>query len=318
MSVINHTYNSDKIDSLKSVLQSKVQKGKPADYEIRVDGLAVVSRTNEVGQFDYYKEHVKDFTHTVSVLLYEGQSRNNTHHLFIRQEKPVQQQEWHPYSKLNPDEVILERIAHEKRLWEYQQVQQENLSLKKEIEKLKIGKEELKDTITRFEDKIRSGDKNWGNIVSYGFEAMVKRNVPLIAKIPGMEGIAEYVQNEIQEQQTEYPKLKQKPKIESEFQAKTKVASENPGIAELINKEFDKEKIKSISEILVSLAKKPESIETAKAYLRRQTDKEQIRNIIKKIATQLKGLYNSTLDWVKQKYKLIIFYMKCIKYFKKM
>ena len=83
---------------------------------------------------------------------------------------------------------------------------------------------------------------------------MVKRNIPLIAKIPGMEGIAEYLQNEIKEQQTQSLKPKQRVREENETQVETKPALENSGIAELLTKEFDKEKIKTVSEILVMLA----------------------------------------------------------------
>lgn len=313
--VVNHPFNEGQIALIKKALANRAEKGKPADYEIRVNQMPVVQRTNDIEKFDGYKEFYSEITtDEVSILIYEGQSRNNTHHLFIRQEKPSQEQQWHPYSKLSPEEVILERISHEKRLWEYQHVQQENLSLKKEIEKLKNGKEDLKDTIGDLEDKIRSGDRNWGKVISFGFEAMVKRNIPLIAKIPGMEGIAEYLQNEINEQQTQYAKPNQKVRVESPAQVETKPASDNTGLHELLAKEFDKEKLKTISEILVMLAKKPKAIEATKTFLQKPKVKELLQSILKMMTKKVAGWYQTGAEWVKQKSKLIMFYVECLKY----
>jgi len=315
MSVEKHVLNDGRIALIKKVLTNRAQKGTPAYYEIRVDKITAVQRTNEIDKFDGYKEfYSEETTQEVSILIYEGQSRNNTHHLFIRQEKGVQEQQWHPYSKLSPEEVIQERIAHEKRLWEYQQVQQENLSLKKEIEKLKSGKEDLKDTIGDLEYKIRSGDRNWGNVISFGFEAMVKRNIPLIAKIPGGEGIAEFLQKETQEQQTQYVRPSRKVKAESEVHVEPTETSENSGIADLLTKEFDKEKLKTVSEILVMLAKEPKAIEATKTFLQKPTVKQQLNSILKTLTKKVADWYQTGKGWVKQKSKLIMFYVECLKY----
>ncbi len=332
MSVINHTYNSDKIDSLKSVLLSKAQKGKPADYEIRVDGLAVVSRTNEVEQFDDYKEHVRDFTHIVSVLLYEGQSRNNTHHMFIRPTEVKKQ-----WQDINPQEVINEKIEHEKKKWENEQLKKEVERLSKKVEEERTKKEEKAELVEELQSKIRHRDANWGSIASYAVEGVVRRGIPFIAKFPGAEGLAKLLEENDQmaegERESYFFKKKAKKSIVPENtplptqnHVRTEVAesSDTLNIAQMLEKEFSKEKMGAISEILVALAKQPESIEAAQAFLNQKDGAPQVANkakriaAVKAIAAKLNGLYHSTLEWVKQKYRLIIFYVKCIKYLKRM
>jgi len=233
--------------------------------------------------------------------------------------------------------VINEKIEHEKKKWENEQLKKEveRLSIKVEAERAK--KEEKAELIEELQSKIRHRDANWGSIASYAVEGVVRRGIPFIAKFPGAEGLAKLLDENDQmaegERESYFFKKKAKKSIVAEINptpsqnaARTEVqeTSETLNIAQMLEKEFSKEKMGAISEILVALAKQPESIEAAQAFLNKKVDAPQVVNRAKRIATakaiaaKLNGLYHSMLELVKQKYLQIIFYVKCIKYLKRM
>lgn len=307
MSVVNHILSEGQIALVKKVLTSRAEKGKPGDYEIRLDKMSVVQRTNDVERFNSYKEFFSKETREISILIYEGHSRNNTHHLFIKQE--VQKEEdWNPYSKMSPEDIINERVSHEKRVWENQKLQEENNDLKKKIEKSDDEKSLLTDKIGELEGRLRNGEKNWGHILSYGVEGALRRSLPLLAKVPGGEMVAEFIKIEQEE--------KRNSKTEDVVQSVMQSKSESLYITSILDNEFDKDQRKTISEILLLLAKKPESIEKIKAFLLLATDKKQLRFYSKQIQIGLKQIedcinegYNSVSWWIKQKKKWITLYV---------
>ena len=83
MPVIEERYDQNKIDSLKRYLKREAEKGRTRDYEIIVDGFKVVSRTNDVEEFDDYEDEIQDNTRNIAILIYDGAGTNrNTRYSF--------------------------------------------------------------------------------------------------------------------------------------------------------------------------------------------------------------------------------------------
>lgn len=316
MSVIHHTYSPEKINSFKGILIGKVQKGKSVDYEIRVDGFAVVSRTNDPAHFDDYKKFVIDSTETVNVILYEGQSRNNTNHMFVKGKEAKPQ--WHPYMDMTPEQVKEEIIAHEKRKWENERLQRELEKERKKNERQEEKSEKQQEYILELENKLRNNEKNWGSIVSYGVEDLLRRGIPLISKIPGAEGLAELLKKEEKANSAIVPrKMETKVPIDSNPSAANEnIESQNA--ANILAKEFSKDKMSAVSSILVSLAKRPEDIEKVQASLDKDSKNGKRKNKLKAFLMKIKDTCQSTIEWVKFKYKLIVFGLKNMKHLKRM
>lgn len=68
------TYSAERITMLKQTLLNSAEASKPRDYEIRVDDMKVVPRTNDTEQFDNYEEFVTEETKKIIVLIYDGTS----------------------------------------------------------------------------------------------------------------------------------------------------------------------------------------------------------------------------------------------------
>ena len=315
MSVINHIYNEERVAAIKKILVKKTENGKPTDYEIRLDGLPVVDRTNDIKSFDSYKKLMTKSTGSVSILLYEGQSRNNTHHIFTQQEE--HKREWHPYMDMTPEQVREEIISHEKMKWENEHLQKELEQERKKNEKLKEENDGLEVTVTELESKIMKNEKNWGNIISCGAEDLIRRGIPLISKIPGAKGLAELIKKEEQENRETVFKRSEVKKAESANQFVVQENTESQSMAKILDKEFSKDKMSAISEILVSLAKRPEAIEKAQAFLNKGAGKENYGNTIKANIKKAKNILDSIIEWVQYKYKLIAFGIRNIKHLKK-
>jgi hypothetical protein len=320
MSVIHHAYSAEKINSFKGILLGKSQKGKPVDYEIRVDGLAVVSRTNDPAQFDEYKKYVIDSTNTINVILYEGQSRNNTNHMFVKY-KEVKQQ-WQPYMDLSPEQAKDMIIAHEKRQWENDELKRENERLRKKLEDAEDEQEESEETITKLEQKIINRHKNWGHIASYALEGAIRRGIPFIAKIPGAEGLMKFLEDNdlVSEsgEKTYFVSDKLRKKARQENRSAAQESPEAISTAQILDKEFSKDKMSAISGILLSLAKRPEAIEEAQAFLSKSAGTEKNGDNMKTILKKAKSIYDSIIRWVKYKYKLAAFGLRNIKHLKRM
>src|SRR3954464_6979481 len=79
-------FDQHKIDSLKRYLQREADKERAKDYEIIIDGFRVVSRTDDLSEFDEYEQEIKSDTRNISILIFDGPGTNrNTRYSFALQ-----------------------------------------------------------------------------------------------------------------------------------------------------------------------------------------------------------------------------------------
>src|SRR3989337_1429733 len=84
-------YDQAKIEKLAEYLRLYYQKDQPIDYEIIVDGLRVVRRTNDPDMFPLHEAFVTGDTKSIEVLFYSGTSPNNERHVFTLSEESKQE-----------------------------------------------------------------------------------------------------------------------------------------------------------------------------------------------------------------------------------
>ncbi len=84
MPLVEEKYDQGKVDSLKRYLQREADKGRPRDYEVVIDGFKVLSRTDNIEEFEDFEQEIKDTTRNISILIYDGKSTNrNTRYSFL-------------------------------------------------------------------------------------------------------------------------------------------------------------------------------------------------------------------------------------------
>lgn len=130
------TYNSENIDMIYNSLSNLLSQGKPKDFEIKIDGLTVVHRTNRLNKFSLYRKSMFEFTNEVIFIIYIGKSRVNDKYILSRNllsnKSPINVQ-------AEVDRIVKEK-QHEQ---EFKRLKETEIYQKKKIQKLKLKIEDL-------------------------------------------------------------------------------------------------------------------------------------------------------------------------------
>lgn len=90
MPVITEHYDQLKIDKLKHYLEMQAQKGNAVPFELFVDNLKVVPRTEDPKEFDNYEFYMNEDTEKLRILIYGyGQSPRNDQYCFMVQKNKI-------------------------------------------------------------------------------------------------------------------------------------------------------------------------------------------------------------------------------------
>lgn len=78
------TYNDYYIDLVYQYLKSFKKQKINKEYEIRIDGLTVVERTQDLNHFYWFKKYVDELMTRVSFVFYKGRSRKSDQYILER------------------------------------------------------------------------------------------------------------------------------------------------------------------------------------------------------------------------------------------
>lgn len=281
MSIIN--YSAERMNMLKQTLINSSEAGKPSDYEIRVDDMKVVPRTNDTEHFDNYEDFVTEETKKVVVLVYDGTSRRNTRHTFQFKDEKKQKAEEKTLNGTEVQKIVSDELEKEKKQWKYELMEKENKELKKKIEEADEHFSKLSAHIEDLKSKRKVGDMQWGELFGVAGEAILRRNTHLLAKVPGMQGLAGIIEKDNKEQekqiaspepevQASFSKIKSEEESSNE-EGKEKNENENSSFSQedkahvdflrQLQTRFSKEQLKQIITLLNMFVDKPEAIEPA-------------------------------------------------------
>lgn len=260
-------FSQQKVDRLKTHLESMAEKGKAKFYEIYVDSMQAVPKTDDPKEFEGYEDYMTPDTHGLKILIYNsGNSPRNDKYMFSMKAKTQEEAfdmglsglGYKSYSTKDLDQLRLER---EKKLKEHIEVH----DLKKEIKDLNAELDEKEQYIQKLEAGIEKAKANGnkiggmhiGEIVSVALEGMVRRNTHLIAQVPALEGLAGIIDKD-----NDRPAAIQQPDAEVSFQKKSE---SGPALSEQdkeflalfkeIQRHFTETEIGQIIEMLEALSK---------------------------------------------------------------
>ena len=142
-------YNSANINQIYKNLCNYQKQGVDKEYEIKIDGFTVVSRTSDLEKYSLLIENITNFSSEINIFLYKGNSRRYDKYIFhINKNKS-------PNPELSIDEYIQQEVN--KRF----EAKQKELELH-ELRKLKIEQNELITKLKSEIEKLKS--KNTGAI----------------------------------------------------------------------------------------------------------------------------------------------------------
>lgn len=176
MNLIQEKYSDSKITQLYELLVSEAEKHSPKDFDIRVDKLKVVSRTNNTERFYLHEKFIDDKTKQIVINLYDGASRRCTKLQFYFTPIP-------PALQPTPEdaEIILkERIEEYDRKYEVEKMLANNKNLQQQLEDAEEYIDELEKRLaSEKKNKLNIAD-NIGSIAGIALEGILKRNVDTI------------------------------------------------------------------------------------------------------------------------------------------
>ncbi len=282
MPVIEERYDQNKIDSLKRYLKREADKGRMRDYEIIVDGFKVVSRTNDIEEFDDYEEEIKDTTRNMSILIYDGAGTNrNTRYSFsfnLDAASPIPAKPMNGIGSLGEiDEIIQQKLDEKDRDYKIALLEKELKDTKQQLSEAEEYHTELQERVDELEAELEKKPQpnainlNLGEIGAAVLGNLVKKNAPqLSGLLNGLMGVP-------QEQPT--VSASTEPEMEATFskQGDTQPQFSEQQLRHLKNIEameqvFDTEQLQIVIAIIQKLMEYPEQVIPTAQFL--NLDKE--------------------------------------------
>jgi hypothetical protein len=181
-------FDQHKIDSLKRYLQREAEKGRTKDYEIIIDGFRVVSRTDDITEFDDYEQEIKSDTRNISILIFDGPGTNrNTRYSFALQSDSSNRANGSLNGLGEIEQVIADKLAEREREHDLQQVKEQLKATKQELAEAEEYSETLERRIKDMEAQRFTNAVSIGEVASLVLKSLVKQN---ISRIPGGQALA--------------------------------------------------------------------------------------------------------------------------------
>lgn len=195
MPVTNDNYDQLKIDKLKHFLETQAEKGQSKPFEIFVDNLKVVPRTEDPKDFDNYEFYMNEDTEKVRILIYNSNlSPRNDQYSFMVQKNKVEK-------SLNGlgeiENIVQEKLAARDREHEMNRLKEELEATKEELQETEEYAEKLQKEIDYIkENKFKLGNINLGELASVAVEGMIRRNPQFLTKLPGGDALAGIIEQD--------------------------------------------------------------------------------------------------------------------------
>jgi hypothetical protein len=181
-------FDQHKIDSLKRYLQREAEKGRKKDYEIMIDGFRVVSRTDDISEFDDYEQEIKGDTRNISILIFDGPGTNrNTRYSFSLQGDISNRANGSLNGLGDIEQVITDKLAEREKEYEAQRLKEQLKDTKVQLTEAEEYAETLERRIKEMEAQRFTNTVSIGEVAGLVLKSLVKQN---IARIPGGQALA--------------------------------------------------------------------------------------------------------------------------------
>lgn len=267
MPVTNDNYDQLKIDKLKHFLETQAERGIAKPFEIFVDNLKVVPKTEDPKDFDSYEFYMNEDTEKVRILIYNSNlsPRNDQYCFYVQKTAGTK--------SLNGlgdiENIMQEKLAARDREYEMNRLREELETTKQELEETEEYAEKLEKEIQNLkENKFKLGNINIGELASVAMESMIRRNPQFLTKLPGGETLAGIITQDNQEQEARL--LQQKAEQTSEATFQKKEAIDQPfsemeirqlHFLQQLQSSFDQKQIEIFNIILGRLSAEPSKLE---------------------------------------------------------
>lgn len=257
MAIVKERYSATRVDKIYQLLKNEAENGSAKEYDVKVDELKVVSRTNDPERFYSHEDFVLAETQSISINIYDGGSHRCTrYHLMLKEEEQ-------PQELSGIEKAINTRMNQERTKWEYERLKKENEDLRQRLHECEDYQNRLEDRITTLAEentKLSSKDRLTETLVSFAGMYLAKNpnalnGIPIIGSILGGNeqqepvGEATFTRVEKSDRQADQPNQGRK---DRQFTGNIKGADEE-GLQLALIPFFKEEHLEAVEDIIYGL-----------------------------------------------------------------
>ena len=265
MPIVHDNYDQLKIDRLKHYLDDMAAKGHPKPYEIFVDSLKVVPKTEDPKEFDNYEYYMNEDSEKIRLVIYNSNlsPRNDQYCFYVKQHKAEK--------GLNGpgdiDTIIQDKLNAKDREYELKQLQTE---LQQTRQKLEDADEYIEELESKLEiasnDKYKLKNLDLVELGSALLGRFAEKNADVLSGF-GLTGLNNKEQKQV-EASTE--------KTEASFQKKqgegvTEEQMQYLSTLQQLQSRFSEQEMVSVIEILNLLMETPAQVPVVADFLRHKS-----------------------------------------------
>lgn len=187
MPLVEEKFDQHKIDSLKRYLLRERENNRIKDFEIIVDSFKVVSRTNNIEEFEDYEQEIKENTRNLSILIFDGpETPRNTRYSFSLGDAISRNSQ--PANGLGEiDQVIAQKLEEHERVHELNRLKEQLSATKEQLTEAEEYAYSLEKRIKSMEEKRYTQAVSLGEVASVVLKSLVRQHA---SKIPGGQALA--------------------------------------------------------------------------------------------------------------------------------
>ena len=260
MAITSETYDQLKIDKLKLYLQTQADRNAARFYEIYVDNLKAVHKTNDIQEFDSYEDYMTEDTDRIRILVYSTNAQSPRNYQYVYRIKKQDEQktvvQQHGLSGIEIESRMEEKLQTHRERWEHEALVKELEQTKQQLKEAEEYAEKLVAELQEYiSKKLHWGNVNLGELASVVVEGIVRRNPQMVAKLPGGEALAGIIEQDNKERGTTSPTQE----TEVSFKKKSdtpELSDEEKGYLNFmrgIAESFDDEEIVILTQVITKL-----------------------------------------------------------------
>jgi hypothetical protein len=266
MPVTNDTYDQLKIDKLKHFLEAQAEKGQAKPFEVFVDNLKVVSKTDDPKEFDNYEFYMNEDTEKVRILIYNSNlSPRNDQYCFQVQKSVGNTKSLNGLGEV--ENMIQEKLAARDREHEMNRLKEELEATKLELEESEEYADQLEKEIQYLKDnKFKLGNINIAEFTAAMLEGFVRKNPQMLTKFPGGEALAGFIQQDNLEKERLLSQPQQpEPKVDVQKETAPEITEGEKlqlSVLRKIEQTFSKEQAEMFNAVIHAMVEEPSVIPT--------------------------------------------------------
>ncbi len=182
--ITTEKYDAIRLEKFKHHLESYAEKGKARFFEIEVDGLKVVDKTDDVNSFDDYKMYMDENTQMIKILLYSSCETSPRNDKFIFSIQSGDEKS--TLGEVDVQNKITLAINSERERMKVESLEKELAIANEELEDANEYIETLQEQIEKIQQQKTDDSKQikLGMVASVAIEELIKRNPSVLSNIP--------------------------------------------------------------------------------------------------------------------------------------